>query len=74
MGGVAWADVSTNVKIVNVPILSGNETHTGWIAGFGFEHAFTNRISTRIEYAHIDLGSQDTGLALAGGGPVVVTD
>ena len=73
MGGVAWADVNTNVSIVGVPLLSGNETHTGWIAGFGFEHAFTNRISTRIEYAHIDLGTQDTGLALTGGA-VVVTD
>jgi outer membrane immunogenic protein len=73
MGGVAWADVNTNFSIVGVPLLSGSETHVGWVAGFGFEHAFTNRISTRIEYAHIDLGSQDTGLAPAGG-PVVVTD
>ena len=74
MGGVAWADVDTDVKIVNVPLLNGSETHTGWVAGFGFEHAFTNNITTRIEYAHIDLGSQDTGLAIAGGGPTVVTD
>jgi len=40
----------------------------GWTAGFGFEHAFTNRISTRIEYAHIDLGSQIQNLTFTGGG------
>ena len=74
MGGVAWADVGTDVRIANVPLLSGSETHVGWIAGFGFEHAFTDRISTRIEYAHIDLGSKDTGLTPAGGGPALVTD
>lgn len=74
MGGVAWADVDTNVSVVGFPILNGSETHTGWVAGFGFEHAFTNRISTRIEYAHIDLGSQDTGLTAAGGPPFVITD
>ena len=73
MAGVAWADVSTNVSIVGIPLLSGSETHVGWVAGFGFEHAFTNRVSTRIEYSHVDLGSQDTDLSLAGGG-VVVTD
>ena len=44
------------------------------MAGFGFEHAFTDRISTRIEYAHVDLGSKDTGLVPAGGGPALVTD
>ena len=46
MAGVAWADVSTNVSIVGIPLLSGSETHVGWVAGFGFEHAFTNRVST----------------------------
>jgi outer membrane immunogenic protein len=73
MGGVAWSDVHTHVSIVNVPLLSGSATHTGWIAGFGFEYALSNHVSTRIEYAHIDLGSADHGLAPAGG-PVVITD
>jgi outer membrane immunogenic protein len=74
MGGVAWADVGTKVSIVGVPLLSGSDTHVGWVAGFGFEHSFTDRISTRIEYAHIDLGDQNTGLVPVGGGPAVVTD
>jgi outer membrane immunogenic protein len=73
LAGVAWADVDTNVSIVGIPVLSGSDTHVGWVAGFGFEHAFTNRVSTRIEYSHVDLGSQDTGLSLAAG-PIVVTD
>lgn len=71
MGGVAWADVNTNVSIAGVPLFSGSATHVGWVAGFGFEQSFTNRISTRIEYAHVDLGSQDTGLVPAGGGATV---
>jgi outer membrane immunogenic protein len=74
LAGVAWADVNTNVGIVGVPILSGSETHVGWVAGFGFEHALSNHITARIEYAHVDLGREDHGLAVVGGGPVVVTD
>jgi hypothetical protein len=34
----------------------------------------SNHISARIEYAHVDLGSDNHGLALVGGGPVVVND
>ena len=67
MGGVAWGDVDTHVRIVGTPLLSGSETQTGWTAGFGLEHAFTERISTRIEYAHIDLGSETQNLKFTGG-------
>jgi outer membrane immunogenic protein len=73
MAGVAWADVETHVSVVGIPLLSGSDTRTGWTAGFGFEHALSSHISTRIEYAHIDLGSANQGLAPAGG-PVLVTD
>jgi opacity protein-like surface antigen len=58
---------ATGVRIVGTPLLSGSDTHTGCTAGFGFEHAFTERISTRIEYAHIDLGSQTQNLKFTGG-------
>ena len=68
MAGVAWADVNTHVSVVGVPLLNGSDTHVGWIAGLGFEHAFTDRISTRIEYAHIDLGNENQNLTIAGGG------
>lgn len=68
MVGVAWADVNTNVSILGTSFLSGGETHVGWVAGFGFEHAFTDRISTRIEYAHYDFGSETHNLSPVGGG------
>ena len=69
--GVAWGDVNTNVSIIGINLLSGSETHVGWTAGFGFEHAFSDRITGKIEYAHIDLGSQDTSLT----GPIgTITD
>jgi hypothetical protein len=57
----------TGVRIVGAPLLSGSDTHTGWTAGFGFEQAFTERISTRIEYPHIDLGSETQNLKFTGG-------
>lgn len=67
MGGVAWADVDTSVSIVGFPIASASETHVGWVAGLGFEYAFSNRISTRVEYSHIDLGSETHNLTVVGG-------
>lgn len=67
LAGVAWADVDTDIKVLNqIPLLSGGETHYGWTAGFGVEWAVTNRISARVEYAHIDLGDQTTTLELIG--------
>ena len=36
----------------------GNSNRVGWTAGFGFEHALTDRVFTRVEYAHVDLGSK----------------
>ena len=47
---------------------SGGETHVGWTADVGLEHAITHSITARIEYAHIDLGSEDHTLKFNGGG------
>ena len=58
---------------LGLPVVSGSATHNGWIAGFGFEYALSNHVSTRIEYAHIDLGSANHSLATSGG-TVLVTD
>jgi outer membrane immunogenic protein len=64
-GGVAWGEVSTNVKVSTIfggLNLSGEETHVGWTAGLGIEHAFTDRFSARVEYSHVELGSEDHSL------------
>jgi outer membrane immunogenic protein len=57
LAGVAWADVDSQPKIFGAPF-SGGDTHVGWTAGFGLEWALSNRVSARIEYAHIDLGRE----------------
>ena len=74
MAGVAWGDVNTNVSIAGVPLLSGSESHAGWVAGFGMEQMLLARISFRVEYAHIDLGSEDHQLSFVGGGGPALTD
>ncbi|MCL4767763.1 MAG: outer membrane beta-barrel protein [Hyphomicrobiaceae bacterium] len=71
-GGVAWGDLQTDVSIGTVNILSGGETHVGWTAGLGFEHALTNNVTVRIEYAHIDLDTEGHALSLVGVGPIGV--
>ncbi|MBL8564127.1 MAG: porin family protein [Hyphomicrobiaceae bacterium] len=65
-GGVSFADVDTTVSIAGVPILSGGETHTGWVAGIGFSYAISNNVIARIEYAHMDFGSESHNLLPAG--------
>lgn len=66
LGGVAWADVDTRVGIAGFPLFSGSETHVGWTAGFGVEWALSDLVSARIEYAHIDLGSETHNLSFGG--------
>jgi outer membrane immunogenic protein len=70
-GGVAWADMTASGSILGFTI-SGSETHVGWTAGFGLEHALSNRISFKIEYAHVDLG--DATHELSGGGPAIAVN
>lgn len=65
-GGVAWGELQTDVSIGGINILSGDETHVGWTAGLGVEHALTDRVTVRVEYAHIDLGSEDHTLRVRG--------
>jgi outer membrane immunogenic protein len=40
--------------------LANAESHTevGWTAGGGIEYAVTNAVSLKVEYLHVDLGSQ----------------
>jgi outer membrane immunogenic protein len=59
-GGVAWGDVSTRAIFLDPSIFNvrSDETHTGWTAGLGFEYAISDFVIARIEYSHIDLGSE----------------
>lgn len=68
LAGVAWADVETKVtdNILGGGLLSlnGSETHTGFVIGFGIEHALSHNILARIEYNHIDFGSETHNLGV----------
>jgi outer membrane immunogenic protein len=34
----------------------GSQTNIGWAAGVGIEHAFSQHLTTKIEFLHVDLG------------------
>lgn len=65
-GGVAWGKISSTVSLGGIALLEGDETHVGWTAGAGFEHAVNNNLTFRIEYAHYDLGSETHSLSYNG--------
>jgi opacity protein-like surface antigen len=67
LAGAAFADVDTTVSIVGIPILTGSDNRVGWVAGFGLEHVLSDRLTARIEYSHIDFGTDTT--TLTGGIP-----
>lgn len=56
-GGVAFASIDHN-NAGGVPV-SNQETYTGWTAGAGVEYAFTDNLTTRLEYRYADFGSED---------------
>lgn len=65
-GGVAWADVSVDVDILGFPLVNSSESHTGWVAGIGFEHAISESVSARVEYQHVNLNTVEHSLEPAG--------
>ena len=75
-GGVAWGDVKTEIGIASpgLTIFEGEETHVGWTAGVGIEHALTDRFIVGIEYSHVDLGEEDTTLSIEGRAIPGITD
>lgn len=61
LGGAAWAKTKTTEGVVDDGTVadfthSTNSTKLGWTAGAGIERAITNRISLRLEYAHVEIG------------------
>ena len=70
LAGVAWGDVKTNItdNIVGLIEIKGKETHVGWVVGLGIEHAISKNLFARVEYNHIELGSEthDLGISVAG--------
>ena len=59
--GAALGGVTTSASAAGAgAALTGSDTQTrfGWTAGAGIEYAFTNNISAKVEYLHVDLGTQ----------------
>ncbi len=71
-GGWAWGELDTTVSLLGIPgaSLTGSETHDGWTAGFGFEHALGEWVTARVEYSHVDLGTENHALTGGGIGPI----
>jgi outer membrane immunogenic protein len=67
LAGVAWGKLETDVELFGViPLFEGNETHVGWTVGLGVEHAVSDNMLVRVEYSHIDLGSETHSLNFPG--------
>ncbi len=57
--GLAYGSVSVDQHGINAisPFTNDSQMKTGWTAGGGIEHAFGPKVSVRLEYRYIDLGS-----------------
>jgi opacity protein-like surface antigen len=64
-GGIAWADVTSSLNFLGRTVLEDEESHLGWTAGLGIEHALSDRFSVRVEYSHVDLGEETTSYNIA---------
>lgn len=62
-GGLAFGKVKASVTGFGT---LGEETKTGFAVGAGVEHAFSNKISAKLEYLYTDLGTLDIGAPCAG--------
>ena len=60
--------MKTSLRLISqgITLLDGEETHVGWTAGLGLEHAVNDRFSARVEYSHVDLDEESTSLSYRG--------
>jgi len=51
-----------------------SDTRSGWVLGVGFEQAFADSWTWKIEYNYMDFGSDDVVLTTAGLGTTTTLD
>jgi outer membrane immunogenic protein len=83
-GGLAWGRMGMDLNwtltqpscVSCVASFYGSEAHTlfGWTLGAGFEYAFAERWSAKIEYLYADLGKQTYFSGVQGGGSFGMRD
>jgi outer membrane immunogenic protein len=72
-GGLALGGVESSFALTDTggvsPIFAGSDstTRTGWTAGAGYEYAFNDRLSVKLEYLHFDLGTVHYGVPRVSG-------
>jgi len=82
-GGFAWGRMSMDTswllhqfnQVANLPF-AGSESHThlGWALGAGFEYAFAEHWSAKVEYLFVDLGKETYFAGVQGGGSFGLQD
>jgi outer membrane immunogenic protein len=79
-GGLAIGEIHSSVSATDTtpgpnaaPIVveqfsgSGSTTRVGWTLGAGFEYAFTDKVSAKLEYLYFDLGNFGYNINPSGG-------
>jgi outer membrane immunogenic protein len=81
--GFAWGRVNIDTnwllhqfnQVANLPFAaSESHTHVGWTVGAGFEYAFAEHWSAKIEYLYVDLGKETYFAGVQGGGSFGLQD
>ena len=82
-GGFAWGRMSMDTnwllhqfnQVANLQFAaSETHTHIGWTLGAGFEYAFAERWSAKVEYLYVDLGKETYFAGVQGGGSFGMQD
>ncbi len=58
-GGVAFGQYKYEPSYGATGPLPGSKTQTGWDVGAGLEYAFTDHLTSRVEYRYTDFGRRD---------------